>query len=426
MSKRKKPGKPGPRTAKRPTPAPGPGAASAAPAGSGLDRLLGSAAAAHLVAPTAAPDARVSADARVPRSARDERRLAPVRAGCDVLHDITPQSVAVAYTFTTRDQGEPYDVPLRVVGRLLEPASAPEGAQTADHAIDRFDVTRTIPSVLPGVGQVTATLRVPDVRPGRWHVTVTDTVHDARYETESVSGFGRVLAEAGPGVSLGAWPATVALGAVLGIALLGWLADREGLPAWPVVLLSVAASLVGVVGAKVYYLAQSTRRVGMLSSAGMCIQGFVLAALATLLLGAAALQIPPLVLADLAAPGLMFGMAIGRLGCYYGGCCTGRMSAHRGALRSSDRYLLVRRIPVQLIEGAAAAALGLVALGVLLTRDAHPAGVLGLATLGSYVLVRQLLFSLRSTPRRTRIGRPVVGAVSAAFASASALVLLTH
>lgn len=385
-------------------------------ADSSVHRLLDSAAAARLLAPAE------RARGRRPEPVRDSRRLAAVTAGCEIVDELTPHSTAVAYTFTAREHGDAYDVPLRVTGRLVD---APSPAD-AGGGRDRFDITHTVHSVTPGVGEATVTIRVPDVRPGLWRVTVVDPVHLQTVEVESRSGFGRVLAEAGPGVSLGAWPAAVTLGAALGISLLGWLADRNGLSALTVMLLAIAASLIGVVGAKVYYLTQATRRVGLLSSAGMCIQGFVIAALATLFLGALALDIPVLLLADLTAPGLMFGMALGRLGCFYGGCCTGRMSTHRGAVRSSDRYLLVRRVPVQLLEGGVSAALGVVALAVLLTRDAHPAGVLALATIGGYVLARQLLFSMRSTPRRTRLGRPAVGAVSAAFATVSTMVLLTH
>lgn len=393
-------------------------------ASGGIDRLLGAAAVERLLATPSPASASASAGPTRPTSSarRDLAHLSPVRAGCSIVHELTPHTTAVAYTFRAKPDGQAYDVPLRVIGRLIEADTAAEDPS----APDRFDRTHVVRSVEPGVGDVTVTIRIPGVRPGRWDVRVLDAVHDETYETEVASGYGRVLAEAGPGVSLGAWPATVAVGAVLGVALLGWLAGREGLEASAVISLAVIASLIGVVGARVYYLAQSTQRVGLLSSAGMCIQGFVIAALATLFLGAPLLALPPLVLADVAAPGLMLGMAIGRLGCFYGGCCTGRMSRRRGALRSSDRYLLVRRIPVQLIEGAVSAVLGLIALAVLLTRDAHPAGVLALATIGAYVLARQLLFSLRSTPRRTRVGRPAVGALSAAVAAVSATVLLTH
>lgn len=398
-----------------------PEAASAAAAGSAVHRLLDSATLGRLVVPASPVPSDAAAQRQ--RPVHDPRRLAAVTAGCALVHELTPHSTAVAYTFTARDHGDVYDVPLRVTGRLLEPDPDVDGGGVGR---DRLDITHTVRSVKPGVGEVTVTIRIPDVRPGLWRITVVDPVHSATVEVESPSGFGRVLAEAGPGVSLGAWPATVAAGAVLGISLLGWLAERNGLPALVVILLAILASLLGVVGAKVYYLAQATRRVGMLSSAGMCIQGFVLAALGTLFVGAVALNLPVLVLADLAAPGLMFGMAIGRLGCFYGGCCTGRMTSRPGGLRSSDRYLLARRIPVQLIEGGTSAALGLIALAVLLTRDAHPAGVLAVATIGGYVLARQLLFPLRSSPRRTRLGRPAVGAVSAMVAAISAMVLLAH
>lgn len=394
----------------------------------GLQRLIADAAASRLVSSTPTPPspARQTGATGVEPEAgpapRSHGRLAAVAAGCAALDELEPQSVAVAYSFATRADGSPYDATLRIVGRLVEADPAAESG-----ALERFDVTHVVRNIEPGVGEATVTLRTPEIRPGRWRIRVLDGAHDAVQEIEARSGYGRVLAEAGPGVSLGAWPAAVAVGAVAGIALLGVFAQRAGLPAPSVVALALVASLVGLVGAKLYYLVQaSTGRVGLLSSAGMCIQGFVLASLATLSLGAAVLRLPVLTLADLAIPGLLLGMAIGRLGCFYGGCCTGRLSSRRWALRSSDRFMLARRLPVQLLEGAVSLALALATLGNLLTRGTHPAGVLAVAAIGSYVVARQLLFGLRSTPRRTRVGRPAVGVLCGAAAAASLVLLVAH
>lgn len=62
---------------------------------------------------------------------------------------------------------------------------------------------------------------------------------------------------------------------------------------------------------------------------GMSLQGFVLAALGTVALGSVALGLPLGAALDASAPGLLFGAAIGRIGCFVGGCCAGRPTASR-------------------------------------------------------------------------------------------------
>jgi phosphatidylglycerol:prolipoprotein diacylglycerol transferase len=94
----------------------------------------------------------------------------------------------------------------------------------------------------------------------------------------------------------------------------------------------------------------------------MCIQGFGLGAIGTLVIGAWATGMPAGPLLDVTAPGLLVGMTIGRFGCFFGGCCAGRPTASRWGLWSSDRRLGVRRVPTQLLESTVALVVGLAAL----------------------------------------------------------------
>jgi len=110
---------------------------------------------------------------------------------------------------------------------------------------------------------------------------------------------------------------------------------------------------------------------------------------------------------DVAAPGLLFGMTIGRFGCFFGGCCAGRPTASRWGLWASDRRLGMRRIPTQLLESALAGIVGLAALLGVLTTTPHPAGVVFIGALAAYTFGRQLLFPLRANPHTVR-GRALV------------------
>ncbi len=99
-----------------------------------------------------------------------------------------------------------------------------------------------------------------------------------------------------------------------------------------------------------------------------------------------------------AAPALLIGMSIGRPGCFWAGCCTGRPTAGRWGIWSSDRKLGCRRAPAQLLEALAALVSGAAVLAVALTAGlarSGPAAVIGLAC---YTLCRQ--FILGCAPSR--------------------------
>src|SRR5665647_3438395 len=66
-----------------------------------------------------------------------------------------------------------------------------------------------------------------------------------------------------PGVVLGAWPAAVGLGVIGGLSLQTVLAGIHRLPVARVFLLALAASVLGVVGAKVYYRLTHLREISL-------------------------------------------------------------------------------------------------------------------------------------------------------------------
>ena len=231
-----------------------------------------------------------------------------------------------------------------------------------------------------------------------------------------------------PGARTGAWPTLVGLGAAAGLAMQAWLASHFHLGVTRVLVLSLVASVVGLIGAKLYYVVGHSVAgrtiVGItlpgrraepraVSIEGMCIQGFVLGTLVVLVAGSGIAGVNIGRLLDITTPALFVGMMIGRFGCFFGGCCAGRATASRWGLWSSDRRIGMRRIPTQLIESTLALVLGLVALAVLWTTTPRPAGAVFVGSMAAYTLGRQFLFALRDQPRHTVHGRTRMMAIAA-------------
>jgi phosphatidylglycerol:prolipoprotein diacylglycerol transferase len=175
-------------------------------------------------------------------------------------------------------------------------------------------------------------------------------------------------------------------------------------------MFSVAAVAAGVIGGKAWYATVHGGR----KWDGWCIQGFV--AGAAVVVAAAAIAGRGLAAgAFLAAatPALLIGMGIGRHGCFWAGCCTGRPTASRWGIWSSDRRLGCRRMPVQLLEAWTALAVGAGSLIAVLLAGLPRSGPVAVAGLAAYTLIRQLILGLRDEPRQWRYGRPVTAGVAA-------------
>jgi phosphatidylglycerol:prolipoprotein diacylglycerol transferase len=211
----------------------------------------------------------------------------------------------------------------------------------------------------------------------------------------------------------------VALGMVTALALQAVVISADHLalgPWWAVTLIAIA---IGIVGAKVWFIALK-RREHLIN--GWCIQGFIASAPVAAVIMLAVLHVPVGVFLDVTAPGLLVAMAVGRVGCFFAGCCGGPPTASRWGVWSSDQRVGARRIPTQLLELVLALSLGLVTLVAVL--DHGPAGgAFFVGGLAAYTLVRQGLLRLRAEPRKTRLGGPIVAAL-AALALIAAVVLL--
>jgi phosphatidylglycerol:prolipoprotein diacylglycerol transferase len=222
-----------------------------------------------------------------------------------------------------------------------------------------------------------------------------------------------------PGILPGVWAALVMLGIAIALALQFLVIAVDHLVIGPWWVISTFAIVGGMVGAKGWYIVlhRHEHRIN-----GWCIQGFITSATlmaATLLV---VFRIPARVFLDVTAPGLLIAIAVGRLGCFFGGCCGGPLTASRFGVWSSDQCVGARRVPTQLLESALARILGLLVLVAVLNRG-PVGGDFFLAGLSAYTLGRQGILHLRAEPRKTKWGG-LVTAILVALVLVAAVVLL--
>lgn len=325
---------------------------------------------------------------------------------------LEPQSVAATYWIDTESWIGPEEIAVRFTGTQIDPAE--------NSAAGTFERIEQIADIAADTGRIAVTTHQEVPAHGSWQVTATPLpvttgtaagparggVRMPAASTEVVQSRFSALAQ-GPGVHVFSWPALVAFGALIAIVIHALLLARAGLPVWGPVLTDLAASVVGVFGARLWALALHRKPLRKILEAGACIQGFLAGAFLTMVIGALLQQLPVGAVFDALTPGLFFGMAVGRPGCFFTGCCYGRPTPSRWGLWSSDRRTARRRHPVQLYEAAAALIIGLASLAMLYAAPAalFPGAVFIISVM-AYTIARQQLFPLR-TESRTRKGRAV-------------------
>jgi len=341
-------------------------------------------------------------------------RGSPVAAGgCAAVAEAGYHGLAATYWCESGASDQPYSVTIRFTGTRLDVNGQPEAG-------DRFEQTEQVDGIIPASGQVAITTRVQGVNPGEWRITATpirqfDSAATATRPAHTAASrlYQQTLTEKtrlahlvhGPGVRLFFWPALVCLGVVVAIIVQAMLIGRAHLDVAAIVAISGIACVLGYLGAKVWYLVLHRQHPRTFLTAGTCIQGFLLAAIGTMVVALAVLGVPLGTVLDATTPGLFLAMSIGRPGCFLGGCCAGRPTASRWGLWSSDRRLGVRRVPIQLVEAAVALMIGLGALALVLTVQVPVGGAVFVGAVALYTLCRQLLFPLRAEPRKTSMGR---------------------
>lgn len=162
----------------------------------------------------------------------------------------------------------------------------------------------------------------------------------------------------------------VVAGLLAGLAVAAHLAREEGLKEDAVYNLGIYLALAGIVGAKVFLIAQewdyyrlNPRQIFSFSTlqSGGIFYGGLLAAILAALWYTRKKQLPFLKTADVFAPGVALGHALGRLGCFSAGCCWGKPTSLPWGVTFTNPYshevvgvpLDVALHPTQLYEAGA-------------------------------------------------------------------------
>ena len=332
------------------------------------------------------------------------------------------------------------EVTVRVAGRRLGVNSRPGKG-------DSFQHYERVTGLLVGSGPVSVTAKVRNVNPGEWAVdaramsttrtstvdTLTRapilTVHRARWSwrhwrlTEGPSEPVQTCLAPfvrPPAVLRFSWPALVLVGIVVALLVQHLVLVALDLRLSHVLTVSVPTVLAGAVGGKAWYVLLQ-RRAGRRQ--GWAVQGFVTGVILVAPPLLAALRVPVGPFLDASAPGLLFGLAVGRLGCFLTGCCAGRPTGSRWAVWSSNRRVGARRIPAQLLESALAASVGIAVL-VAVLRVGPESGKWFVAAVAAYTLIRQAVLQVREERRQSRRGSALVAAAAATTLLVDLILLL--
>jgi phosphatidylglycerol---prolipoprotein diacylglyceryl transferase len=323
--------------------------------------------------------------------------------------------------------GPPFAATVRFGGRR-------EGIGGKPQPGDTFTLDERIERVVPGSGPVSVTARAYGLNPGDWTVTAQlsrspspgtvrapaarsgQTLPRARWSwlrwRLRDDAFAPVHTRWGPLVRLtaqpavihGSWTALVGVGIVVGIAALLWFLSFEGIAAGPALLVAVIGVLGGIAGGKLWYIVLRPRQWRQSLSEGWSIDGSIVGAPIAAVIAMLVLDMPVLAFLDAGTPAFFVGVGIGRMGCFFTGCCAGRCTASRWGVWSSDRRVGARRIPTQLMEAGLGIGLAII-FGALDVSGIVPVdGLVFVVGIGSYLAGRQLLLRLRADARSSSLG----------------------
>ncbi len=210
----------------------------------------------------------------------------------------------------------------------------------------------------------------------------------------------------------------VALGVLLGLWISVRNSQRQGIDPEKAWNLGILVVLCGIIGAKVLYIlvdlgyyTAHPREIFSLATlqAGGVFSGGLVAALAAAVWYVRSNRLPALATCDAFAPGLAFGHAIGRVGCFAAGCCWGKPTQSLWGVTFHNPLanawvgtpLGISLEPTQLFESAVELA-NFFILMWLLKRKKFDGQVIG-AYLFLYGIARYFLEFLRGDPGRGEV-----------------------
>jgi phosphatidylglycerol:prolipoprotein diacylglycerol transferase len=351
--------------------------------------------------------------------------------------------LTATYWLDPGSDGDPFTAVIRFTGQRLGVTGRPQPGDT-------FAQEETVHGIVPGSGPVAITAEVRGINSGEWSVTARSVARASSsqfraYPPDGGDGAARrvpmprrvaipaepavtvrttsLLFTKVPGIIRYAYASLVFLGVLVGLAVEALLLNGHHYAILEPMLISAGAVAAGIVGGKAWYIGVQRGR----KFDGWCVQGFI--AGAAIVVAAAAFAgpgVPAGVYLGVTACALLFGMAIGRPGCFWAGCCVGRATSSRWGIWASDRKVGCRREPAQLLEALASLVIGGAVLAVVLADGLARSGPVAVAGLAAYTLARQFILGLRAEPpQRWRYGRQLTVA-AAAFALIVSVVLLVR
>ena len=334
---------------------------------------------------------------------------------------VEPEALVVTHWFDSGDGGEPYPATIRLTGRRA-------GLQGVPRPQDTFVQEDKIEAVMPGSGPVSLTSWVYGLEPGDWNVDAellrspgdpgrgkrvpAEPILPATWSwrrwalstgsSEAVKTRWAMVAPLArmPGVLPGSWPALGALGAIVALVTQAAILAHENAAVGQSLLVSLIALISGMLGAKLWYAVLHPGPWRQAILGGWAVDGFLVVAPVVAIVALLAWNLPVGAFLDAATPGLYFGVAIGRVGCFFTGCCAGHVTNSRWAIWSSDRRVGARRVPAQLLESTAGLVIGGLAAAAVLGHLPRPDGAVFVAAFGAYLLVRQALLRVRAESRQ--------------------------
>jgi phosphatidylglycerol:prolipoprotein diacylglycerol transferase len=332
---------------------------------------------------------------------------------------VEPEALVVSHLFESGEDGEPYSATVRLTGRRV----GIHGARTPQ---DDFVQEDKVGRVVPGSGPVSITSWVYGLEPGEWNVraelmrangdgrggrTTVEPIGPANWSLRQwavssgpscpVKTRWAILAPLAriPGVIPGTWPALGLLAVLVALSTQAAILAHKNVAFGQPQVVFVIALASGMIAAKLWYAVLHPGPWRQAILGGWAVDGFLVVAPIVAVAMLLVFRLPVGAFLDATAPGLFVGVAIGRLGCFFAGCCAGRISRSRWGVWSSDRRVGARRVPAQLMESAAGLAIAAVAALLIFGHAVSIDGAIFVGAFAVYFLVRQALLRVRAEPR---------------------------
>ncbi len=202
-----------------------------------------------------------------------------------------------------------------------------------------------------------------------------------------------------PAVVPGSFTALSVAGIVLSYVVQASILDRLGLSVGGGIIAALLGLIGGIAGAKAWHMILQAKPWRESIRQGWSVDGFLIVAPLVALASLLVLDVPVGGFLDSVTPGMYVAVAIGRLGCFFTGCCAGRPSSAPWAIRSSDRRIMARRIPTQLMESLTGLVIAIASWLVIGNGVVGVQGLTFFVALIAYIAARQFLLRLRVESR---------------------------